>query len=1178
MTEENQPPPDDDADGRTGKPYRFSNPKQQEIHERFRRLIGPGPAANFRDACRILDTTPPFETTSHVVAHLFREIESALRTVISPQPDPLVDSKLLGILANHNVPSDGPLAQELQEYASKKLKTGGHQASISAILQFLGIPEDDPLARAWLETAEDGNRYSLHRFAHRDNLNAPRPADADFRSVCERFQTIFEGILDRFEAHYLKVFAAIDELRQKPSPDSADADLLAKTLPNTLVAHEHFLESLDNPAWLPFLRKKKFFATPPPPVIDEEQRLITYASWPEARYLARIASHPPSHQLVAQILTKIPPTANVRVHYDLCQAALALPASLVLPWAQQEAAWIEEQEFIPLGILALELAKLIVKLAEASNSGEAYALLHAILLPRATAPPGQEENRLRSGQPPARIGDWDYQQVLKTVTPTLTETAPLDLIRLLLESLTATLGGNDTERERRAELSYIWREAIESEDDPGIYERAQGLVSAIRDSTTQALTKDPTVLQQILPLLDACPGALYQRLALHLLRQTGPDDLSLVSERLTNQRQLQDVGVRHEYAQLLHDKFALLSAGDQQAIIDLILTGPPIERFRTMPNPVTGQPHTEEEIMRYARAWTRDLLSFIGDVLPESAARQYAALVRDLGEPESPAFPFHRGRFSTFADMSPLTDEALREMPVEHLTQFLTSWEPTGEFHAPSRDGLAAQLTRLVTASPEAFTPLAPAFIGTHPEYVRGVVQGFRQAADHGDTFNWQPVLALCQWAVEQPDASPPTDRDLQADSTHWSWARQAVNDLLASGLKTGPAAIPFALRQPVWALLEVLATDPDPKNDALLTESGDRSHYDAAINSIRGRALELVIEYAVWTKKTLADAGEDAIGIDHMPEVKRLIEDHLDPGKDSSLAVRSIYGVHLHRLFWIDRQWATGLVPRIFPDRPGEQALDREAWTAFLVHGYHGASQSLFEVLCPRYERAVGELTGTSDQKVSHHSPAAQLGHNLINLYAAGIIDLGGLLPRFFANAWDHLRAEIIDWIGTSLRKPAEVVAPEVLQRFRGLWEYRITTVTTENTTSSATRELLAFGAWFASGQWPEDWAADQLLRAYDLTGQAPPDYWVLKHLVTTAATDPLRAIRILHEMIIKATDTLNFLGYTNEIREVITIVLRDGDAPAQRLAAETTSRLIAKGYRQLRDLIPPSANPESP
>jgi hypothetical protein len=64
--------------------YRLSDPRQTRTYERLARLVGPGPAAFFLDTCRLMDEGRPFRSTTHLVAHLLREIESALRDVLEP--------------------------------------------------------------------------------------------------------------------------------------------------------------------------------------------------------------------------------------------------------------------------------------------------------------------------------------------------------------------------------------------------------------------------------------------------------------------------------------------------------------------------------------------------------------------------------------------------------------------------------------------------------------------------------------------------------------------------------------------------------------------------------------------------------------------------------------------------------------------------------------------------------------------------------------------------------------------------------------------------------------------------------------------------------------------------------------------------------------------------------------
>src|SRR5438132_13952856 len=89
------------------KPFRFTDPRQQRIHDRLS-LLGPGPVDFYRAACRLMAMHPPLEATTHLVGHLLRELESALRAVVrvvaeyteQPRPRGEPDKHKRDILAN----------------------------------------------------------------------------------------------------------------------------------------------------------------------------------------------------------------------------------------------------------------------------------------------------------------------------------------------------------------------------------------------------------------------------------------------------------------------------------------------------------------------------------------------------------------------------------------------------------------------------------------------------------------------------------------------------------------------------------------------------------------------------------------------------------------------------------------------------------------------------------------------------------------------------------------------------------------------------------------------------------------------------------------------------------------------------------------------------------------------
>ena len=51
----------------------FATPLQERVHRRLK-LIGDGPAALFRDACRLVGNPGEFTTATHLIGHLLREV------------------------------------------------------------------------------------------------------------------------------------------------------------------------------------------------------------------------------------------------------------------------------------------------------------------------------------------------------------------------------------------------------------------------------------------------------------------------------------------------------------------------------------------------------------------------------------------------------------------------------------------------------------------------------------------------------------------------------------------------------------------------------------------------------------------------------------------------------------------------------------------------------------------------------------------------------------------------------------------------------------------------------------------------------------------------------------------------------------------------------------------------
>jgi hypothetical protein len=110
------PPGNPGADGR-----------RMRLTLRLRKLVGPGASEFYQDACILMDNSLRLSSTSHLVGHLIREIESSLRDVLQP------------------------LAQEAGTVGemSKKDKEERHKFQIRSILTLLNIPLEDEVAQTY---------------------------------------------------------------------------------------------------------------------------------------------------------------------------------------------------------------------------------------------------------------------------------------------------------------------------------------------------------------------------------------------------------------------------------------------------------------------------------------------------------------------------------------------------------------------------------------------------------------------------------------------------------------------------------------------------------------------------------------------------------------------------------------------------------------------------------------------------------------------------------------------------------------------------------------------------------------------------------------------------------------------------------------------------------------------
>jgi hypothetical protein len=956
----------------------------------------------------------------------------------------------------------------------------------------------------------------------------------------------------------------------RPTPDLVRR--IKETIRTTADA-DYFFDNLKSPDWIEPLREAEMFKRPPGPVRDGDY--VWFPPWPPSRYLARMATKDP--EAVSAVIKSMPRTDNARVLDDLADAALAMPPEVAVRLLDRVSAWLEVPNHL---LLPGKVAGLVKKLGSAGSASAGLKLASQLFAltpdPRTRGPLGVSGPGLLP-HAQSRLRTYEYGRMLGQVLPVLTAGAALETLEWLVGLTSTAIGFSLTSTDQKnRDYSSIWFPALEANAERG-RDIKSTLVAGVRDCAESLVKGDRSMLDGVISRLEADMYPVFARIVLYLVRLYVPSSDDRLASRLTDRRLLYGSDFHHEYWLLLEASFAELKASDQAAILTAIEAGP--EEYRDS----TSNDLTLEDKARYLSAWQVRLLAAIKDHLSPDWGRRYAILIALSGEPVHPSL-LSRGSGVWVGPTSPLTVSQLEAMSIGEIVQFLRAWNPPSDnWRAPSVEGLGQALQAAVKLDPARFSNDAMKFQGVAPPYLRALFWGWRQAVAGDLSFSWGDVLALGAAAISQSSQS--TVGNSSGDMVA---LRKSVVDVIGPGLAAGPAEIPFELRPLVWSILEPLAGDSDPSPE--MEDRGERSMdpFTLAINSVRGQAVGAVLVYSLWVRRHLGDSGADdgmAKGLDIVPEVRPILEQHVDPAMDGSPAVHSVFGRWFPWLVLIDADWTDANLDKLFPSDVEASRFWTAAWDAYVL--FSGIFDQSFQLLESQYGRAIGRTANQGGPNQPRPSDVdTRLAEHLMVMYWRGRIDLapGGLLDQFFASADDGLRAHAIGFVGRSLLEsahdddgapPSEIPA-EILDRLMGLWEARAGAM--DEIANGSTKELSEFGWWFASGVFEETWATNHLIQSLRRGGNMEAGQLVLERLVVVSQRQPLLAMQALQLLIRSDKEGWHVLPWEGEIEGVLTVAMA-GDLPQARdLAIDVIHELGARGCRGYRRLLPKRANDTSP
>jgi hypothetical protein len=131
------------------------------------------------------------------------------------------------------------------------------------------------------------------------------------------------------------------------------------------------------------------------------------------------------------------------------------------------------------------------------------------------------------------------------------------------------------------------------------------------------------------------------------------------------------------------------------------------------------------------------------------------------------------------------------------------------------------------------------------------------------------------------------------------------------------------------------------------------------------------------------------------------------------------------------------------------------------------------------------------------------------------------------------------VGFVGQSLEGNQEI-PEEVIARFQELWSLYWAGAGKKDAQEKP--DALLFGTWFSSGQFPEQWALEQLENFVEVTPTPEPDHAIAEQLAKIAQTDIVRAVRILDWMVQGDREGWRIHGWLVAAKQTLETAMRAG------------------------------------
>ena len=916
---------------------------------------------------------------------------------------------------------------------------------------------------------------------------------------------------------------------------------------------QYFFEKIEDDGWVDVIINSDFiknYRLGKMPELENNQ-----FDWFFMSYLLKVANKNSTQASV--YLNTIAIIDNERLHERMIEVMLRLPCDIAADLAQNEITWCQTKENL-YGLYPEFVGKLILHIQEC-NEGAAFELIKELLkvdvVTRETGKKGTD-SYYKNIDVKAKYSDWEYQSILNKYISkfVLTSKNNIQVLKYLFEQLSNVLG---LEKDDPAnDYSWVWRNTLEdNEQTRHISGIKEYLLVSLRDICINLIKEDSGRFNEIIQILNNYEWTIFKRLSIYLCVKFPKIDLDLTKQLISNTELYESSRTRNEYSLLLDSAFGLVSQDVQNTVYNWIENGIDLDNYVNRYKEHEGAQPSEEEINDYKSYWKKTRLHLIRNYLEGDKLAEYHALVEEKGVPDHPEYSSYKT--SWVGPTSPITVDEINELDIKKLVLELKEWKPSGKSMDPSPEGLSRNLSEAIKINIDKYKHSASSFKGLPPTYIRGMIQGLRDSISKLDDQSWSDIIVLSEWVLTQEyDIETEIDDDSDEDPG-WSWCRKSIASLLGAGFKKGDGQIPITLKDNVWGLVKALTQDPDPTPEHEAEYGGSNMEPTTlAINTVRGEAMHALVEYGLWVARNTEGK---KINFGDLPEMKKVLEDHLVPENDPSLAIRSVYGQFFPWLNLLDANWVNEAKSHIFSD--DEFGLGDAAWDAYIT--FCQPYDDTFKVIADIYTKYAKRLSDYEESDDRERSLENLVAH-LITFYWRSKLELDDeILLTFYKHAPLKLRKHAIEFIGRSLGNTPVGIEENIEKRLKGFYEWRQSEVSESN----EYEELEGFCWWVDSDVVDRNWTLTKFHELLQVQDKLDALDFAARKLGNYLEIDPVKVLDCMSMMLDKLKTQGMYFSWDEDAQEILREALLNDEVNEQ--AIELVHKFGSMGFLKYRDLL---------